>query len=110
MSSIYREKMEALKNSLTKQSNTRFMSVGDLSIGQLYRIIRMENRETQYGITVHCVLEGAGDDGGIMEVYLPRSIKIKDEDIHQFNQGGDDKVLHLIFKGRRGRSFNIGFQ
>ncbi|CAI6352609.1 unnamed protein product [Macrosiphum euphorbiae] len=101
--------MDALKNSLTKQSNTRFMSVGDLSIGQLYRIIRMENRETQYGLTVHCVLDG-GDDGGIMEVYLPRSIKIRDEDILQFNQGRDDKVLHLIFKGWRGRSFNIGLQ
>ncbi|CAI6370731.1 unnamed protein product [Macrosiphum euphorbiae] len=69
--------MDALKNNLIKQSNTRFMSVGDMSIGQLYRIIWMENRETQYGVTVHCVLE-AGDDGGIMEVYLPRSIKIKD--------------------------------
>jgi len=55
------------------------------------------------------VLEG-GDNGELMEVYLPRLIKISDEDILQFNHGGDgDKVLNLIFKGRRGRSFNIGF-
>ncbi|CAI6352608.1 unnamed protein product [Macrosiphum euphorbiae] len=84
------------------------MSVGDLSIGQLYPIIRMDNRETQYGLAVHCVLEG-GDDGGFMEVCLPRSIKISDEDILQFNQEGD-KVLNLIFKERRERSFNIGLQ
>ncbi|KAF0702400.1 hypothetical protein FWK35_00039115, partial [Aphis craccivora] len=41
------ENMEALKNSLTRQSNTRFVSVGDLTIDRLYPIIKMENRETQ---------------------------------------------------------------
>jgi len=100
--------MEALKKSLTRQSNTRFVSVGDLTIDRLYPIIKMENRETQYGITVHCVLEG-DDDGGLMEVFLPRSIKVSDEEVLKFNQE-EDKVLCLIFKGRRGRSFNIGFQ
>jgi len=85
------------------------MSIGDLSIGIPYPIIRMENRDTQYRLSVHCVLEG-GEDGGLIEIYLPRSIKISDEDVQEFNRGGDNKVLNLIFKGRRGRSSNIGFQ
>jgi len=56
------------------------------------------------------VLEG-GEDGGLIEVlYLPRSIKISDEDVQEFNRGRENKMLNLIFKGRRGQSFNIGFQ
>ncbi|XP_025191595.1 uncharacterized protein LOC112591877 [Melanaphis sacchari] len=101
--------MESLKKSLTMQSNTRFMSVGDLTINFPYPIIRMENRDTQYGLTVHCVLE-CGEDGGLIEVYLPRSIKIGDDEVREFNRGGENRMLNLIFKGRRGRSFNIGFQ
>jgi len=62
------------------------MSVGDLTIGVPYLIIRMENRDTQYGLSVHCVLEG-GEEGGLIEVYLPRLIKISDADIQEFNRG-----------------------
>jgi len=61
--------MDALRKNLTAQSSLRFLSVGDLIVGQLYPITRMENRDTQYGMIVHCVLEAGGEDGGLLEVY-----------------------------------------
>jgi len=42
--------MDALKNSLTEQSNIRFMSVGDLSIGQVIGI--QDNEDEESGDTV----------------------------------------------------------
>jgi len=83
------------------------MSVGELVVGHPYPITKMINQETQYGRVVKCTI----DDGGVgfIEVFLPRSITISDEEEELYNVDGNH-TLSLIFNGRRGRSFNITFK
>lgn len=98
--------MDSLKESLTTQCNVKFISVSDLVVDRPYPVSRMLNKDTQYGRSVLCTLTGEG--GELLEVYLPRSIELADEDIFEFNCR-DQKDLNLLFKGRRGRAFNITF-
>lgn len=99
--------MEGFKKQLITQSSIRFMSVGDLTVGRAYPITRMSNQETQYGRTAKCTLDD--DQYGIIEVFLPRSIVVTDEEAALYNIEGN-QTLSLIFNGRRGRSFNITFK
>ncbi len=99
--------MDSLKKSLTVQCNVKFISVGDLIVDMPYPITKMQNKDTQYGRTVLCTL--TGEKGESLEVYLPRSIELTDEEILEFNHR-DLKDLNLLFKGRRGRAFNITFE
>jgi hypothetical protein len=99
--------MEGLKKQLLAQSNVRFMSVGELDVGRPYPITRMINQETQYGRAVKCTIEDGGT--GFIEVFLPRSITISDEEEALYNVDGN-QTLSLIFNGRRGRAFNITFK
>jgi len=98
--------MDLLKKSLTAQCNVKFISVRDLVINRPYPITRMQNKDMQYGRTVLCTLSGGGE---LLEVYLPRSIELADEEILEFNCR-DQKDLNLLFKGRRGIAFNITFK
>jgi len=99
--------MEGLKKQLIAQSNVRFMSVGELVVGRAYPITKITNQETQYGRAVKCTI----DDGqeGFIEVFLPRSIAVSDEEEALYNVDGN-QTLSLIFNGRRGRSFDITFK
>jgi len=99
--------MDLLKKSLTTQCNVKFISVGDLVLNRPYPITRMQNKDTQYGRVVLCTLSGEGRE--LLEVYLPRSIELTDGDILEFNCR-DQKDLKLLFKGRRGRAFDITFE
>ncbi|KAF0728780.1 Uncharacterized protein FWK35_00036078 [Aphis craccivora] len=83
------------------------MSVGDLTVGRTYPITKMCNQETQYGRTVRCTLDDSLD--GIIEVFLPRSIVISDEQEALYSIDGN-QTLSLVFNGRRGRSFDISFK
>ncbi|KAE9542425.1 hypothetical protein AGLY_003286 [Aphis glycines] len=93
--------MEGFKEQLIVQSSVRFMSVGDLTVGRTYPITKMCYQETQYGRTVRCTLDDSLD--GIIEVFLPRSIVISDEQEALYNIDGN-QTLSLVFNGRRGRS------
>lgn len=95
--------MDSLKESLTTQCNVKFISVSDLVVDRPYPVSRMLNKGTQYGRLVLCTLTGEGG-----ELHVPRSIELADEDILEFNCR-DQKDLNLLFKGRRGRAFNITF-
>lgn len=99
--------MEGLKRQLIAQSSVRLMSVGDLSVGRAYLITKMVNQETQYGRTVKCTID-EGDDG-IIEVFLPRTIVVSDDEVALYNADGN-QTLSLVFNGRRGRSFDITFK
>jgi len=99
--------MEGFKKQLIAQSSVRFMSVGDLTVGLAYPITRMCNQETQYGRSVKCTLDDGQD--GIIEVFLPRSIVVSDEQEALYNIDGN-QTLSLVFNGRRGRSFNVTFK
>lgn len=99
--------MEGFKKQLIAQSSVRFMSVGDLTVGLGYPIMRMCNQETQYGRSVKCTLDDGQD--GIIEVFLPRSIVVSDEEEALYNIDGN-QTLSLVFNGRRGRSFNVTFK
>jgi len=108
MKLIYRTSiMEGLKWQLIAQSNIRFMSVGDLIVGHAYPITKMVNQETQYGRTVKCTIDDGY--GEIIEVFLPRTIVVSDEEEALYNVDGN-QTLSLVFNGRRGRSFNITFK
>lgn len=100
-------KMEGFKKTLIAQSNVRFMSVGGLLVGHSYPITKMFNQDTQYGRTAKCTLDDGV--GGIIEVFLPRSIIISEEEEELYNMGGN-QTLSLVFNRRRGRSFNINFK
>ncbi|CAI6358240.1 unnamed protein product [Macrosiphum euphorbiae] len=99
--------MEGFKKQLIAQSNVRFMSVGDLTVGRAYPITKMCNQETQYGRTAKCTLDDGQD--GIIEVFLPRSIVVSDEQDALYNIDGN-QTLSLVFNGRRARSFNLTFK
>lgn len=100
-------RMNALKDTLTTQTNTQFVSVGDLTIKKPYLILKMVNRDTQYGRAIIRILEG--DGGCRLETYLPKSIQLEDEEILEFN-ARTNKNLKLVYKGRRGRAFHIAFE
>ncbi|CAI6354713.1 unnamed protein product [Macrosiphum euphorbiae] len=99
--------MEGLRKQLVAQSSARFMSVGDLAVGRPYPITKMTNQETQYGRTVKCTIDDGED--GVIEVFLPRTIAVSDEQEALYNADGN-QTLSLVFNGRRGRSFNITFK
>jgi len=99
--------MDALKETLSAQTNVQFVSVGDLTIDRAYPILKMANRDTQYGKTIICTLDA--DEGAHLETYVPKSVQLEDEKILEFN-ARTNKNLKLIYKGRRGRAFNITFE
>ena len=98
--------MDALKQSLTAQADIQFISVGDLTVDRTYPIMKMVNQDTQYGRTIVCTLKDIA--GSLFQVYLPKSIQLEDDEILEFNSR-TEKTINLVFKGRRGRAFNIAF-
>jgi len=98
--------MDALKQSLTAQTDIQFISVGNLTVDRTYPVMKMGNQGTQYGRTIVCTVED--NAGSLFEVYLPKSIQLEDDEILEFNSR-TEKTLNLVFKGRRRRTFNIAF-
>ncbi|KAF0749631.1 Uncharacterized protein FWK35_00026924 [Aphis craccivora] len=82
--------MEGFKKQLIAQSSVRFMSVGDLTVDRIYPITKKCNQETQYGRTARCTLDDGLD--GIIEVFLPRSIVVNDEQEALYNIDGNQTL------------------
>lgn len=98
--------MDSLKQTLTAQTSVQFVSVEDLAIDRPHPVLKMANRDTQHGRAIISTLED--DAGDRLEVYLPKSVQLEDEEILEFNDRVD-KNLKLVYKRRRGRAFNITF-
>ncbi|XP_003247271.1 uncharacterized protein LOC100572349 [Acyrthosiphon pisum] len=101
--------MDGLKKRLVQQSSVCFSSIGDLTIGNRYPITKLCNQDTQYGRTVLCTLIDNNDGDKLINVYLPKSIKLNNDEILEFNSRVV-KNLALVYKGRKGRAFDITFE
>ncbi|KAF0719469.1 Uncharacterized protein FWK35_00029246 [Aphis craccivora] len=99
--------MDSLKLTLTTQTGVQFISIGDLTVDRAYPILKMVNKDTQYGRAIICTLEA--DEGTHLEAYLPKSVQLEDDEIFEFN-ARTNKNLKLIYKGQWRRAFNITFE
>jgi len=94
-------------NSLQRQTNVLNLSIGELTKDIEYRVQSMNNVETKCGTAVACVLQ-APAGGGIINVFLPKSVQLPNDEIQRYNQHEADPV-NLIFRGMSKRSFIITF-
>ncbi|CAI6370190.1 unnamed protein product [Macrosiphum euphorbiae] len=93
--------------SLQRQTNVLNLSIGELTKDIEYRVQSMNNVETKFGTAVSCVLQDPAS-GGIINVFLPKSVQLPSEELQRYNQHEADPV-NLIFRGTRNRSFIIKF-
>lgn len=91
---------------LNEQVSVRYVSVSQLSIGKKYKITHFENVDTKYGLSTKCSL--SDETEGEMEVYLPKSVHLTDQQISGFNNGRDE--IFLVYHGMNGRAFKISFE
>jgi len=94
-------------NSLQRQTNVLNLSIGELTKDIEYRVQSMDNAETKFGTAVACVLQDP-TVGGIINVFLPKSVQLPNDEIQRYNQHEADPV-NLIFRGMSKRSFIITF-
>ncbi|KAE9523307.1 hypothetical protein AGLY_016255 [Aphis glycines] len=83
-------------NSLQRQTNVLNLSIGELTKDIEYRVQSMNNVETKFGMAVACVLQDPAG-GGIINVFLPKSVQLSSDEIQQYNQHETDPV-NLIFR------------
>ena len=100
--------MDSLLSNLQTQTNVRSMSVGDLTPNKKYCVERFSARTTQYGPAVLCLLKDRTDDG-MIEVFLPKSISLSENEIEGYNNRVE-KNLKLIYTGKVGKAFKITFE
>lgn len=98
--------MAALLEKLNHQASIHQLSVGDLTEGKKYCISLLALTDTKYGRSLKCTL--SDPDEGILEVYLPKSIRLNEIEVDKFNQ--QTKETFLVYSGMRGRAFKISFE
>lgn len=69
----------------------------------------MKEVETKYGPSITCALRDGERGGGIMNVFLPKSIEVSGPKIIEYNLGNVPPVS-LIYKGKQGGRFVIDFE
>jgi len=92
---------------LKHQTNNINLSIGDLKKDVEYPVQTMKAVDTKFGHAVSCVLSDP-DGGGAINVFLPKSVQLMDEEIAQYNLG-EVPAVRLIFRGMSKRSFIIDF-
>lgn len=103
--------VESIKDQLNKQANSTCqtqMSVGDLLKNKKYLIMKFDVVVNKFGPVVVCTLVCTHCQDGQFKVCLPRSVMLSEEEITRYNTL-PVKNIHLVFKGMRGRSFDITF-
>lgn len=76
--------MYALKMRLQTQSRMRYVSIAELLLGHKYPVEKFTMKNTQLGAAVVCTLRDHDIDG-LVEIYLPKSITMTEEEIVMFN-------------------------
>ncbi|XP_025417645.1 uncharacterized protein LOC112688588 [Sipha flava] len=105
--------MDELKKALKRQArihnqNTSFVSISALNVGRRYRILDLSKVQSKFGLRLLVSLEG---DNMVLKTYLPKSIKLNDSYINEFNSRDRKTNLFLIYKGTRTNgSYNIDFE
>jgi len=86
--------MDSLKLTLTSQTSAQFISIGDLTVDRAYPILKMSNKDTQYGRPIIYILKA--DEGAHLETYLTKSVQLEDDEIFEFN-ARTNKNLNLKY-------------
>ena len=63
--------------------------------------------ETKFGSAIICSIYG--EEEGLMEVFLPKSISMTEKEITEYN-GRPNRDMYIIYHGKRDRSFHISFE
>ncbi|KAE9521279.1 hypothetical protein AGLY_018298 [Aphis glycines] len=84
----------------SRQTNVLNLSIGELTKNIEYRVQSMNNVETKFGMAVACVLQDPAG-GGIINVFLPKSVQLSSDEIQRYNQHEADPV-NLIFRDPMG--------
>lgn len=84
--------MDALKKRLQTQSRMRYVSIAELLLGHKYPVKKFAIKDTKFGVAIVCTLRD--HDDGLIEIYLPKSITMTEEEIVVFN---DDATKTLKF-------------
>lgn len=95
--------MDELKKALKLQArihnqDTSFVSISALFLGRKYRILDISKVQSTYGLRLLVSLEG---DHMVLKTYLPKSIKLSDSYIDDFNCRDRKTNLYLIYKGKK---------
>lgn len=96
-------------NDINRYSSATNISVGDLTIGEKYRVVLLEKVSTKYGVSIVAYITKVGEEE-LCRIYLPKKfVDTFDETfITQFNKN-EMGELHLEYKGIYQKSFNIAF-
>lgn len=92
---------------LKHQTKNINLSIGDLKKDVEYPVQSMKAVDTKFGPSVSCVLRDP-DSGGAINVFLPKSVQLMDEEIAHYNLG-EVAAVRLIFRSMSKRSFIIDF-
>jgi len=81
----------AFLKSLQQQTDVRNLSIGELIKDLEYPVNTMSTVETKFGPAVQCVLQDPSD-GGKINVFLPKTVRMTGEEIDQYNLHEVDPV------------------
>jgi len=98
----------AFLQNLKSQVNNVNLSIGELRMNEPYPVRTMKNVDTKFGRAVSCVLIDVVNTRTI-NVFLPKSIQMIDEDIAAYNLSAVPPVS-IIYRGLNKRSFIIDFE
>uniref|UniRef100_A0A2S2RAZ3 Uncharacterized protein n=1 Tax=Sipha flava TaxID=143950 RepID=A0A2S2RAZ3_9HEMI len=82
--------MESFIERMRKQTAIVRKSVGDLIIDHNYKIINLYVAQTKFGRSVKAIMEETESER--VEVFLPKSVSISDEEIDDYNDDDDDRT------------------
>lgn len=105
--------MENIKKALKLQASlynedTAFVSISALELDRKYKINDISKVQSKYGLRILVSLQG---DRRILKTYLPKSIKLSDSYIDDFNNRDRRSTLYLIYKGTKSNgAYKIDFE
>lgn len=105
--------MEDLRKALKFQASlynedTAFVSISALELDRKYKINDISKVQSKYGLRILVSLQG---DRRILKTYLPKSIKLSDSYIDDFNNRDRRSALYLIYKGIKSNGgYKIDFE
>ena len=95
-------------NDISRFSTASNISIGDLTVDERYKVVRLEKVEAKFGVAIVAYISRGREE--LSRIYLPKKFigSFGDEFISKFNrcEVGD---LFLTYKGVSQKSFNIVF-
>lgn len=95
--------MDELKKALKFQArihnqDTSFVSISALDLARKYKILDLSKVQSAYGLRILATLQA---NHMVLKTYLPKSIKLSDSYIDDFNCRNRNLNLYLIYKGKK---------